>query len=575
MAGFAQDLGGTETPVNIKSPVVDTSMSELISGVGTAAHLKIANDTADLIAAARAAKSGAGTPPVTPDELKQIDYEALTAAYDQKQISAAEYDARLKANIRRFDGSAPHRARAMNDFYSYTKTGSTLITDEEAASLGRAQAITDISKASYTLAGTLQTTPQVAGKILMNAEESRRNLEQYQTRTQLGIYEGADQVKKAVAVLPDTMSSAMSEIFKIASEHGGRIPPNKLFEATTRSLNAFQNERTKLAATLPPGTDMAEYNKAADNYSETLKTVINQLDASNIEGKNSAAVSSILAVEGAKAFPMIAALNSAGGQQAVGRLFDIASNPAYADQIMKNNPQFAAYMEKSGRLASDVLSDIHSKLALDTPVSSYDPTLRRVLGQSVVNAIASPGGTDKADPILVPKSTELVRAGDVNVAKAWFTPGAIAKVNQSGPVGEHNKQIMTQTMQSVEAAAVSEIVDGGYSLSYSDQTGISVGNVPLLDAATSALSGSAPGMAKIKILADYARTYPEIAVGDGALSGQAAVKAMYDRLSTRIDKLKSGTVQRPSSTAPNNAPTPSGVDFSLDAEGNVIGGGNK
>lgn len=574
MAGFAQDLGGTETPVNIKSPIVDSSMSELISGIGTAAHLKVANDTADLIASAGGGKRGTGAEPITPDELKQIDYESLTAALDQKQISAAEYDARLKANIRRFDGSSPHRAKAMNDFYSYTKTGSTLITDDEAAALGRAQAITDVSKASYILAGTLQTTPQMAGKILMNAEESKRNLEQYQTRAQLGIYEGADQAKRAVAVLPDTMSSAMSEIFKIASEHGGRIPPNKLFEATTRSLNAFQNERTKLAATLPPGTDMAEYNKAADTYADTLKTVITQLDASNIEGKNSSSISAILAVEGAKAFPMIAALNSAGGQQAVGRLFDVASNPAYADQIMVNNPQFALYMEKSGRLATDVLADIRSKLALDTPASSYDPSLRRVLAQSVVTAIASPGGTDKADTVLVPKSTELVRAGDVNVAKAWFAPGAVAKVNQAGPVGEHNKQIMTQTMQSVEAAAVSEIVDGGYSLAYSAQSGISVENVPLLDAATSVFSGSAPGMAKIRILSDYAKTYPEIAVGDRALTGQAAVKAMYDRLSTRIEKLKSGAVQRPSPTPSVNTPTQGGVDFSLDAEGNVIGGGN-
>ena len=107
MAGFAQDLGGTETPVNIKSPVVDNSMSELISGVGTAAHLKIANDTADLLASQVAAKRGTGAIPVTPDELKQIDYESLTAALDQKQISPSEYDARLKANIRRFDGSAP------------------------------------------------------------------------------------------------------------------------------------------------------------------------------------------------------------------------------------------------------------------------------------------------------------------------------------------------------------------------------------------------------------------------------------------------------------------------------------
>jgi hypothetical protein len=167
---FQQDLGGIETPANIEQPIVNQAAATAISGLGNAAHLKIAADNEDRWMELKSA--GRGKDSLTQAELEAIDYPRLQAALAQGALDQTGFQTRLDANLRRVYAAYPERQRAYSSFASSVR--STIVpekdrgvtTEAEAIRKVQLRAIEEVTFQRRHLAGQLQTTEQAAQGLL-------------------------------------------------------------------------------------------------------------------------------------------------------------------------------------------------------------------------------------------------------------------------------------------------------------------------------------------------------------------------------------------------------------------------
>ena len=587
MASFAEDLGGTPTPVNIESPVVDDSASRLVGSLGNTAHLKYANDTADMAAEARQSGSGGGgsrTPPLTKEELRAVNYDGLTAALGQNQIALSEYNARLNSGFRKLVGMFPDRSKVYSDFMNNIGFGTNIATQEESIAAGQMEGIKNYQQSVVQLASDLaggqipdQTRLGNAARIIQHKRALDIELSDYQVNQSIGAFGAADQVQQAVRVFPSVASGSMETILTAASKDGGRIRPENIGAVKAQATQQLLMNKAQLIASLPPGTDIAQIEKLTSDYTSMFSTLVDSLDSSKIESANASQLGATIDIFGKRIFADLALANAAGGQAQVTNMLNMVSNPQWRDQIMNNNPFMQRYVESVGDGAM-AISNLAKSFSSGTPVSSLSPDFKKIYGQAGINAISSPSpGNDKATQDVIIKSRELVQAGEVGIAKAWFTPGGISKVRQQGEDGLRNQKLMTSTMQSVEASLVTDMATDSGSLRFSPERGYEYVPGPSLGSQAGAgitatfNLGQHPVASKLEILNNYANTYPDLATNGQTSSPLEAKQMIFEQLQARVDKLRSG-MQRPAGGTPSpTSPTPSTGVKRIDDNGNIIG----
>ncbi len=587
MASFAEDLGGTPTPVNIESPIVNDAASKLVGGIGNAAHLKYAHDTADLEAEeyrSRFGGRGNKTPPLTKEELKAVNYDGLTAALDQKQIDLPEYNARLNSGFRKLIGMFPDRSKTYSDFMNNIGFGTSISTQEESVAAGQQKAIEAYQQTVGQLAMDLsggqipdQTRIGNAARLVQHKKALDIELADFQVNQAIGAFSAAEQVQQAARVFPSVAAGSMESILSAANKDGGRIRPENLGAVKAQVVQKLLMNKAQLIASLPPGSDISQIEKLTSEYSSMFSTLVDSLDSSKIEAANATQLAATIDILGKRIFGDLALANAGGGQAQVTNLLNMASNPQWLDQIVNNNPFMQRYIESVGD-ASNAIANIAMEMSRNTPVTSLSPDFKKIYGQASMNAIGSPNpGNDKATQDLVIKSRELVQAGEVGIAKAWFTPGGISKVRQQGEDGLRNQKLMTSTMQSVEAALVADMSTDSGSLRFSSERGYEYvpgsgfGSQAGAGVTAAFNLGQHPVASKLEILNNYARTYPDLATNGQTSSPLEARQITFEKLQGRIDKLKSG-LQGPARETPSpRAPAPStGVVRRIDDNGNII-----
>lgn len=571
---FQQDLGGIETPANIEQPIVNQAAATAISGLGNAAHLKMAADNEDRWFELKSA--GRGSDALTQAELEAIDYPRLQAALDQGVLNQTGFQTRLDANLRRVYAAYPERQRAYSSFASSVR--STIVpekdrgvtTEAEAIKKGQLEAIQNVTREREEFARKIGAKSEVAGALI--AEQTRRaaDLEIFNYEKTTGTVVAA---QRGFQLLPAWSTKAMVDVLKVSQENNGTLPPGQIGMIKARALAEMDNQWNAFNADLKRGEDVTALRQAYDQRRASVALLIDQLDASKVSAANKDFIFNTLARMGAEALPVLFSINQTGGQAAVDDFLKARGNPMYADLIIKNNAFLDAYLSRTGGNPDAVWQQIAIKRAKGEELTKDE---KDIMGQMGVNAIASPDLNGSKDTVVVPQARKLVEEGKVGIIKAWWTPNGMVKLRDPGENGDYYRQQYQGMIDSVKATALTELSDMEGTVDINKNTG-RLQYYPSSDLSSGLqLAGQqllGMGFTSVQknldVLSDYALKTPDIATGDSATSPKEALSKVLEEINKRRASFNSRTSPAPSTTT--TAPTPSsGGITKINDQGEVI-----
>lgn len=571
---FQQDLGGIETPANIEQPVVNQAAATAISGLGNAAHLKIAADNEDRWSELRSA--GRGSDALTQAELEAIDYPRLQAALDQGVLGQTEFQTRLDSNLRRVYAAYPERQRAYSSFASSVR--STIVpekdrgvtTEAEAIKKGQLAALQKVTEERSTLALQLGTTEAAAAGLVAHVARSKLETDDYNLRKLTGSVTAASIQSDGFKLLPGWVTDAMVGVLNTARENNGTLPPDQIGMIKARAMAELDNKFNEFSANIPPGGDIAALRQAYDQRRTSVALLIDQLDASKVSAANKDLIFNVLAKNGAEALPDLFSINQVGGQAAVDDYLKMQGNKMYADLIRRNNAVLDTYLSRTGGNPEDVWKQIAVKLAKKEELTKDE---KGIIGQMGVNTIAGPEFNGSQDPVVVPQARKLVESGDVGIVRAWFTPNGLVKLRDPGENGDYYRKQYRGMIDSVKATALTELSDMEGTVEINKSTG-KLQYYPSKDLGSGARLvgeqilglGTSPLQKKLDILSDYAMKTPDIATGDSAASPREALSKVLEEINKRRASGSSST----SKTRPATTTSPPGGIISIDDQGEVI-----
>lgn len=579
---FAVDLGGISTPANIESPIVNDSMSKAISGLGTAAHLKFANDNED--AALRLRTTGAGSSGLTEEELKAIQYPQLQAALDQGVLSQDEFQTRLDTNLRRVYAAFPGRSKAYSSFASSVRAtlapagaGGPPQTEEEAIRRGTLEGIQKAASERAVLASQLGTSSQVVDNLVEERTRRSMEIELFNYQKAQGGMVGEQMQQQGFKVLPAWSVDSLTYITGEAAKNGGSLPPSQIGLIQARAQAMLDDKWADFSSNLPPGSDVEALRRAFDQRREGLGLFIKQMSAENItSGEKNVAIDA-LSLLGTELLTTTYMINQAEGQEGVKSYYNAITNPNYRKQVLDNNRRLQNFINSTGDSPDKVWNSIAVKLGRKTNPVPLTTEEKEIVGQAGVNSIAGPDFNGAKDELLVPEVTKMVEAGDIRPAKAWFTPNGKVKLKAPGEVGDFYREQFKRSMDSVLASTITELVDSPEKLQIAPNTGAIEYHPTSLRSAVGitvdmALGlGSSPMQRKLELINNYTENYPEMILGRLGSPAEARAQLLED-INKRAERIKAsrtsgGGRTRPTQFSPTTAPR---GDITVDDNGEPI-----
>lgn len=574
---FQQDLGGIETPANIEEPIVNQAAATAISGLGNAAHLKIAADNEDRESELKSA--GRGRDALTQAELEAIDYPRLQAALDQGVLSQTEFQTRLDSNLRRVYAAYPERQRAYSSFAASVR--STIVpekdrgitTEAEATRKGQLRAIEEVAFQRGQLALQLQTTEQAAQGLLEHTTRAKLETEEYNLRKLTGSISAATIQSDGFKLLPAWVTESLQGVLGEAAKNGGSLPPNQIGMIKARALAALDNKFNEFSSNVQPGGDISALRQAYDQRRASVEKFVDELGAAKISGDEKNLIYNTLSTVGAEALTDVFIIGQVAGDPGRQDYYKMQGNPDYRDLVLKNNPALADLLSRTGGSQNSVWRSLSVKLGRGEALTKEE---KRVVGQAGVNAIASPQFNGKKEDVIIPQARKLVESGDVGVVRAWFTPNGQAKLRDPGENGDYYRKQYQGMIDSVKATVLTELYDMEGTVEINKITG-KLQYYPAKGLADGARLvgeqilglGTSPLQKKLDILSDYAMKTPDIATGDSAASPKEALSKVLEEINKRRASFNSPTPTsraNPATTSPQPA---SGV-IRIDDQGEVI-----
>lgn len=576
---FAVDLGSTPTPANIESPIVNEAGAKVISGLGTAAHLKFANDNEDTALQLRSDRSGSTA--LTESELRAIQYPQLLAAHEQGILSSDEFQTRLDANLRRVYAKFPGRAKAYASFANGVRAtlspdsgGGKPQTDAEAIERARLDALQQSEQRKFELANDLNQPREVVDDLVR--QKTRLDYETNRINNILaqGELDGRELVEAGLDSLPVWTGAVFEDIVADMRKTGGTIPPGQegivLFRAMSKYDSAVENFLKKA----PPGSDMSEFKEASDKRREGIRLFIENMGAEKVATGEKNTTLAILGTHSAKIFEELYMANLAGGQEAVKGLLDSYRRPELEDIIFGNNPAYKNYKKKSGKDGKSLRESIRIKLY----GGGTDPLTKEegeVVQQAGVNAVAGPGFREDPPKEIVEETTRAVERGDIRSVKAYFTPQGNLKLTSTGEAGDFYREQFRRSMDSVLASTITELANSTGEMRLSP-SGLGFEFVPsgpkgeALHALGQVVGlGSTELDRKIDLLSKYAEQYPRMVLGGTGSAAEARAQLLED-ITKRVEKVRASRSGGARATAPATTTefTPQSGDVVIDIDDN-------
>lgn len=573
---FQQDLGGIETPANIEQPIVNQAAATAISGLGNAAHLKIAADNEDRWSELRSA--GRGSDALTQAELEAIDYPRLQAALDQGVLGQTEFQTRLDSNLRRVYAAYPERQRAYSSFASSVR--STIVpekdrgvtTEAEAIKKGQLDALQKVTEERSTLALQLGTTEEAAAGLVSHVARSKLETDDYNLRKLTGSVTAASIQSDGFKLLPGWVTDSLQGVLGEAAKNGGALPPNQIGMIKARALAALDNKFNEFSSNVPPGGDIAALRQTYDQRRASVEKFVDELGAAKISGDEKNLIYNTLSTVGAEALTDVFIIGQVAGDPGRQDYYKMQGSPAYRDLVLKNNPALADLLNRSGGSQNSVWRSLSVKLGRGEALTKEE---KSVVGQASVNAIASPQFNGKKEDVIIPQARKLVESGDVGVVRAWFTPNGQVKLRDPGENGDYYRKQYQGMIDSVKATALTELYDMEGTVEINKITG-KFQYYPAKGLADRARLvgeqilglGTSPLQKKLDILSDYAMRTPDIATGDSAASPREALSKVLEDINKRRASFNSPTPTSRANPATTTTPTTGGIR--IDDQGEVI-----
>ena len=574
---FQQDLGGIETPANIEQPIVNQAAATAITGLGNAAHLKIAADNEDRWSELRSA--GRGGDSLTQAELEAIDYPRLQAALDQGVLGQTEFQTRLDSNLRRVYAAYPERQRAYSSFASSVR--STIVpekdrgvtTEAEAIKKGQLDALQKVTEERSTLALQLGTTEEAAAGLVSHVARSKLETDDYNLRKLTGSVTAASIQSDGFKLLPGWVTDSLQGVLGEAAKNGGSLPPNQIGMIKAQALAALDNKFNEFSSNIPPGGDIAALRQTYDQRRASVEKFVDELGAAKISADEKNLIYNTLSTVGAEALTDVFIIGQVAGDPGRQDYYKMQGNPAYRDLVLKNNPALADLLSRTGGSQNSVWRSLSVKLGRGEGLTKEE---KSVVGQAGVNAIASPQFNGKKEDVIVPQARKLVESGDVGIVKAWFTPNGLVKLRDPGENGDYYRKQYQGMIDSVKATTVTDLAElsGELKLTSTGDLGkleyvptSPLGEAGLLGSQALGL-GKAPIQRKLEILNEAAEKTPWLILGKPGTKAEARAKLKED-LDKRVFSLRSGVSpppQRPATTT--TTPTTGGIR--IDDQGEVI-----
>lgn len=573
---FQQDLGGIETPANIEQPIVNQAAATAITGLGNAAHLKIAADNEDRWVELKSA--GRGRDSLTQAELEAIDYPRLQAALDQGVLDQAGFQTRLDANLRRVYAAYPERQRAYSSFASSVR--STIVpekdrgitTEAEAIKKGQLDALQKVTEERSTLALQLGTTEEAAAGLVSHVARSKLETDDYNLRKLTGSVTAASIQSDGFKLLPGWVTDSLQGVLGEAAKNGGALPPNQIGMIKARALAALDNKFNEFSSNVPPGGDIAALRQTYDQRRASVEKFVDELGAAKISGDEKNLIYNTLSTVGAEALTDVFIIGQVAGDPGRQDYYKMQGNPAYRDLVLKNNPALADLLNRSGGSQNSVWRSLSVKLGRGEALTKEE---KSVVGQAGVNAIASPQFNGKKEDVIIPQARKLVESGDVGVVKAWFTPNGQVKLRDPGENGDYYRKQYQGMIDSVKATALTELSDMEGTVEINKSTGKlqyypskNLGSGARLVGEQILGLGTSPLQKKLDILSDYAMRTPDIATGDSAASPKEALSKVLEDINKRRASFNSPTPTSRANPATTTTPTTGGIR--IDDQGEVI-----
>ncbi len=573
---FQQDLGGIETPANIEQPIVNQAAATAISGLGNAAHLKIAADNEDRWMELKSA--GRGKDSLTQAELEAIDYPRLQAALDQGVLDQTGFQTRLDANLRRVYAAYPERQRAYSSFASSVR--STIVpekdrgitTEAEAIKKGQLDALQKVTEERSTLALQLGTTEEAAAGLVSHVARSKLETDDYNLRKLTGSVTAASIQSDGFKLLPGWVTDSLQGVLGEAAKNGGALPPNQIGMIKARALAALDNKFNEFSSNVPPGGDIAALRQTYDQRRASVEKFVDELGAAKISADEKNLIYNTLSTVGAEALTDVFIIGQVAGDPGRQDYYKMQGNPAYRDLVLKNNPALADLLSRTGGSQNSVWRGLSVKLGRGEALTKEE---KSVVGQAGVNAIASPQFNGKKEDVIIPQARKLVESGDVGVVRAWFTPNGQVKLRDPGENGDYYRKQYQGMIDSVKATALTELSDMEGTVEINKSTG-KLQYYPSKDLGSGARLvgeqllglGTSPLQKKLDILSDYAMRTPDIATGDSAASPREALSKVLEEINKRRASFNSPTPTPRSNPATTTTPTTGGIR--IDDQGEVI-----
>ena len=574
---FQQDLGGIETPANIEQPIVNQATATAISGLGNAAHLKIAADNEDRRMELKSA--GRGRDSLTQAELEAIDYPRLQAALDQGLLDQTGFQTRLDANLRRVYAAYPERQRAYSSFASSVR--STIVpekdrgvtTEAEAINKGQLDALQKVTEERSTLALQLGTTEEAAAGLVAHVARSKLETDDYNLRKLTGSVTAASIQSDGFKLLPGWVTDSLQGVLGEAAKNGGSLPPNQIGMIKARALAALDNKFNEFSSNVPPGGDIAALRQTYDQRRASVEKFVDELGAAKISADEKNLIYNTLSTVGAEALTDVFIIGQVAGDPGRQDYYKMQGNPAYRDLVLKNNPALADLLSRTGGSQNSVWRSLSVKLGRGEGLTKEE---KSVVGQAGVNAIASPQFNGKKEDVIVPQARKLVESGDVGIVKAWFTPNGLVKLRDPGENGDYYRKQYQGMIDSVKATALTELSDLAGTVEINKSTG-KLQYYPSQDVGSGARLvgeqilglGTSPLQKKLDILSDYAMKTPDIATGDSAASPKEALSKVLEEINKRRASFNSPTpTSRTNPATTTTTPTTGGIR--IDDQGEVI-----
>jgi len=573
---FQQDLGGIETPANIEQPIVNQATATAISGLGNAAHLKIAADNEDRWVELKSA--GRGRDSLTQAELEAIDYPRLQAALDQGLLDQTGFQTRLDANLRRVYAAYPERQRAYSSFASSVR--STIVpekdrgitTEAEAIKKGQLDALQKVTEERSTLALQLGTTEEAAAGLVAHVARSKLETDDYNLRKLTGSVTAASIQSDGFKLLPGWVTDSLQGVLGEAAKNAGSLPPNQIGMIKARALAALDNKFNEFSSNVPPGGDISALRQTYDQRRASVEKFVDELGAAKISADEKNLIYNTLSTVGAEALTDVFIIGQVAGDPGRQDYYKMQGNPAYRDLVLKNNPALADLLNRSGGSQNSVWRSLSVKLGRGEALTKEE---KSVVGQASVNAIASPQFNGKKEDVIIPQARKLVESGDVGVVRAWFTPNGQVKLRDPGENGDYYRKQYQGMIDSVKATALTELSDMEGTVEINKSTGKlqyypskNLGSGARLVGEQILGLGTSPLQKKLDILSDYAMRTPDIATGDSAASPREALSKVLEDINKRRASFNSPTPTSRANPATTTTPTTGGIR--IDDQGEVI-----